>query len=34
MKRKYKYYGTDGNGGFVSGTTKMEYSSMREALEK
>ena len=34
MKRKYKYLGTDGNGGAYSGVTKNEYSSMKEALEK
>jgi hypothetical protein len=34
MKRKYKYYGSDGNGGFFRGITKKEYSSMTEAIEK
>lgn len=32
MMRKYKFYGTDGNGGFYKGETKKEHSSMIEAL--
>lgn len=32
MKRKYKYLGTDGNGGFYESITKNEYSSMIEAI--
>ena len=31
--RKYKFYGSDGNGGFFEGTTKKEYRSMAEALK-
>lgn len=34
MKRKYKYLGSDGNGGFFESVTKNEYSSMVEALDK
>ena len=32
MKRKYKYLGTDGNGGFYESITKNEYASMIEAI--
>lgn len=31
--RKYKFYGTDGNGGFVDGITDREHGSMKMALE-
>lgn len=34
MKRKYKYYGSDGNGGFYESVTKNEYGSMTDAIEK
>lgn len=34
MKRKYKYYGSDGNGGFYESVTKNEYDSMTDAIEK
>ena len=34
MKRKYKYFGSDGNGGFYESVTKQEYSSMIEAIEQ
>lgn len=34
MKRKYKYYGSDGNGGFYESITKKEYGCMVEAIEK
>ena len=30
--RKYRFKGTDGNGGFIEGETRKEYSSMAEAL--
>ena len=30
--RKYKFKGTDGNGGFIEGTTRIEHGSMAEAL--
>jgi ribosomal protein S26 len=30
--RKYKYYGSDGNGGFIDGITHKEHGSMHEAL--
>lgn len=33
MKRKYKFYGSDGNGGFYEGITKKEHGSMVEALQ-
>ena len=31
--RKYKFYGSDGNGGFINGITEKEYGSMKIALE-
>ena len=31
--RKYKYKGTDGNGGFINGITKKNHGSMVEALQ-
>lgn len=31
--RNYKFYGSDGNGGFFEGTTKREHGSMVEALQ-
>lgn len=34
MKRKYKYYGSDGNGGFFESVTKKEYSCIVEAIEQ
>lgn len=34
MKRHWKFYGSDGNGGFIEGTTKEKYSSMSDALIK
>lgn len=34
MKRKYKFYGSDGNGGFIENVTKGEYGSMKEALKE
>ena len=34
MKRKYKYCGSDGNGGFYESVTKNEYDSMTDAIEK
>jgi len=34
MKTRYTYYGTDGNGGFHSGTTRGEHGSMQEALQE
>ncbi len=33
MKRKYKFYGSDGNGGFFEGITNNEHGSMVEALQ-
>lgn len=30
--RKYKFTGTDGNGGFIDGITDIEHGSMVEAL--
>lgn len=32
--RKYKYYGSDGNGGFIEGITTKEYGSMKIALSE
>lgn len=30
----YKYFGSDGNGGFIKGITKNKYSSKEEAIKK
>ena len=30
--RRYKFKGTDGNGGFIDGITDKEHGSMAEAL--
>jgi hypothetical protein len=32
MKRHWKFYGSDGNGGFIEGVTTGKYSSMKDAL--
>jgi len=30
--RKYKFYGSDGNGGFINGVTERDHGSMALAL--